>query len=78
MKLNEVSRNLSLSSEYASLLTSDNESLMSWLNSYAKTAGAMSEAQKATALANLKRKLQQQLEADRKLRELDNQVATGS
>ena len=69
MKQNEVLQNLKLNSEFDSLLTSDNESLMSWLNSYAKTAGVMSEKQKSQAIANLKDKLTRQLEADKVNRE---------
>ncbi len=72
MKQNEVLQNLKLNSEFDSLLTSDNESLMSWLNSYAKTAGVMSEKQKSQAIANLKDKLTRQLEADKRLKAMDN------
>jgi hypothetical protein len=71
MKQNEVLQNLKLNSEFDALLTSDNESLMSWLNSYAKTAGVMSEKQKSQAIANLKDKLTQQLEADKRLKAMD-------
>ena len=67
MKQNEVLQNLKLNSEFDYLLTSDNESLMSWLNSYAKTAGVMSEKQKSQAIANLKDKLTRQLEADKRI-----------
>ena len=72
MKQNEVLQNLKLNSEFDYLLTSDNESLMSWLNSYAKTAGVMSEKQKSQAIANLKDKLTRQLEADKRLKAMDD------
>jgi hypothetical protein len=63
MKLDEVSNELNLNPEYNSILTSDNESLMTWLYGYSKVAPAMTEIQKTAIKQLLKGMLNRQLEA---------------